>query len=114
LDLSGFLFYLWNISRSMTDKEYNEQLRYALDEPESRFSIFMKRVAGYRFFPIDSIICVDKYILYARLKDHPHFLELLEQGKHPDYRRVMKEDFDVIQQQQWEIQANQNLINEQQ
>ena len=93
----------------MTDNEYNKQLRYALDEPESRFSIFMKRVAGYKFFPIDSPICVDKYILFARLKDHPHYLELLEQGLHPDYRRVMKEDFDIIQQQQWEIQANQNL-----
>ena len=97
----------------MTDSEYNKQLRYALDEPESRYSIFMKRVAGYRFFPIDSPICVPKFVLYERLKAHPHFLEQLEQGQHPDYRRVMKEDFDIIQQQQWEIQANQNLINEQ-
>jgi hypothetical protein len=97
----------------MNDKNWTKQMRYALDEPDSRFCIFMKRVAGYRFFEIGNPICTPKYTMFHRFKDHPHLLELLETGQHPDYRRVMKEDFDTIQQHQWEIQANQNLINEQ-
>ena len=89
----------------MTDEEFNKQMRYALDEPESRFSIFMKRVAGYRFFPVGSPICVPKYILYEKYKCMPHQLEQIEQGVHPDYRRVYKEEFDNIQQEQWISQS---------
>jgi len=86
----------------MSDNAYNKLVRFALDEPDSRFCIFMKRVAGYRFFEIGNPICTPKYILYQRLIKYPHQLELLEQGLHPDYKRVYKEDFDNIKAITWE------------
>ena len=86
----------------ISDKDYHKMVRFALDEPDTRYCIFMKRVAGYRFFPIDGVVCVPKYILYERLKHYPHNLELLEQGIHPEYRRVIKDDFDQIQEGMWE------------
>jgi hypothetical protein len=96
----------------MTDEEYNRQLRFALDEPESRFSIFMKRVAGYRFFPIGSPVCAPKYILFERFKHLPHQLEQIEQGLHPDYRRVYKVEFDNIQEEQWISQSGSQPITD--
>ena len=89
----------------MDDKDFIRQMRYALDEPDSRFCIFMKRVAGYRFFEIGNPICIPKFILFERLKCHPHMLELLEQGNHPDYKRVYKENFDTIQEEIWNTQS---------
>ena len=85
----------------MDDKDWVKQVRYALDEPDSRFCIFMKRVAGYRFFEIGNPICIPKFILFKRLEHVPHQLEQIEQGTHPDYKRVYKEDYDNIKQEQW-------------
>jgi len=89
----------------MNDQEFVKAVRFALDEPESRFSIFMRRVAGYRFFHKDSPICVPKYVLYERFKNYPHALELLEQGLLPDYKKACKEDFDEIKMTEWTSQS---------
>jgi hypothetical protein len=89
----------------MTDAEYNKLLRYALDEPFSRFAIFMQRTAGYRFFPNGSPICTPRYELWAKFEHLPHQLEQLEQGLHPDFRRVYKQEFDIIQQESWISQS---------
>lgn len=85
--------------------DFDRMMRFALDEPDSRFAIFMKRVAGYRFFKNGSPVCIPKYILFETFKHHPHQLELLEQGTHPDYRKVMKEDYDQIKQEIWTSQS---------
>lgn len=83
----------------MTDEEYNELVRFAKDEPDSRFSIFMQRTAGYRFFG-ESPICIPKFILYAKYRGSNQLFEL-EKGTHPKYRRVYKDGFDKIQEELW-------------
>ncbi len=89
----------------MDDNEWNKMVRFALDEPPSRFYLFMCRVAGYRFFEVNNPVCIPKYIIFERFKHYPHQLEQIEQGTHPLFRRVYKADFDTIQQEIWDSQS---------
>ena len=92
----------------MTDEEFNGMVEAAKDCPDSRFCIFMKRTAGYRFFA-DSPVCIPKYIIFEKYKHYPHQLELIEQGLHATIRRVYKDGFDKIQQELWNTN---NIENE--
>lgn len=84
----------------MTDDEFDKMVEFAKDEPDSRFAIFMQRTAGYKFFG-EHPVAVPKYILYERYRHLPHQLEQIEQGTHPEYRRVYKVGFDKVQQELW-------------
>jgi len=77
--------------------EFDELRRFALDEPKSRYAIFQERTAGYRFFRIGCMVCEPRWLLYARYVNYPKQLESLENGDHPLYKRVVKEDFESIQ-----------------
>lgn len=83
----------------ITDDEFDKMVQFAKDEPDSRFSLFMQRTAGYKFFG-EHPVAVPKYILYQRYKGSSQ-LELLEKGEHPEYRRVYKIGFDKVQQELW-------------
>lgn len=91
----------------MTDEEFAKIVEAAKDYPDSRFCVFMKRTAGYRFFS-DGPVCIPKYVIFDHYKFYPHQLEQIEQGLHPSFRRVPKEGFDKIQQELW----NTNLIED--
>lgn len=91
----------------MTDEEYLKQVEAAKFYPDTRFCTFMKRTAGYKFFS-DSPVCIPKYILFERYKYYPHQLELIEQGIHPDFRRVIKDGFDKVQEELWNLNIDEN------
>jgi len=91
--------------KEMTDDEFIQAIEFAKDEPDSRYCIFMQRTTGYRFFRGDNHVATPRYILYHRFKHYPHNLELLEQGTHPDYRRLPKPDLENASEELWESQS---------
>jgi hypothetical protein len=85
----------------MTDEEFDLAVEFAKDEPSSRFALFMERTAGYRFFHESGVVCTPKYELFHRFKNYPRQLEMIERGEHPDYRRIIKPEFDKVQEELW-------------
>ena len=83
----------------MTDQEFDEAVSFAKDEPDSRFCLFMQRTAGFKFFRKDNLIATPRYVLFHRFKNYPRQLELIEAGTHPDYKAVVKDAFDDIQEE---------------
>ena len=77
----------------MTDEEFREAQKEADVDLWSGYAIFARSMAGYSIFK--GIFAVPKYIVFQKFKFKPQQLELIVDGKHPDYRKKPNYNFDT-------------------
>ena len=77
----------------MTDEEFRDAQKEADVDLWSRYAIFARSMAGYSIFK--GIFAVPKYIVFQKFKFKPRQLELIVDGKHPDYRKKPNYNFDT-------------------
>ena len=77
----------------MTDEEFREAQKEADLILWSKYAIFARSLAGFSIFK--GIFAVPKYIVFNKFKYKPRQLELIVEGKHPDYHKKPNYNFDT-------------------
>ena len=63
---------------------------------KSSYFLWMISNLGFEFKNNITLLKVRKDILYNLYKDNPNAIETLTNGLHPQYRRIKKEDWDIV------------------
>jgi len=79
--------------KDMTDEEFREAQKGADLVLWSKYAIFARSLAGFSIFK--SVFCVPKYIVFHKFRNRPRQLELIIDGKHPEYRKKPNHNFDT-------------------